>query len=205
MNYLAHLSLSHRSTHALVGNLMGDFRKHIQATKLPEGVLQGIENHCRIDKFTDNHPEIRNLKNVFSNQRRRFAGIIMDVAFDHFLSCHWHEYYQEDRRIFIDYAYTCLRRGACLMPPRMQHAVHSMITEDWLGSYADLSGIAVSLNRMSQRIRFQNKLYGAVEEIQANYAVLDRGFLEFYPQLIAYINDLSGMCNADHQRMEASA
>ena len=188
MNYLAHLHLSARSTQAIVGNLMGDFRKHITDTALPEDVLLGIENHCRVDRFTDSHPVIRELKHVFSSKRRRFAGIIMDVAFDHFLSRHWHGFHDDERTEFIGYVYSCLRQGSILMPPRMQHAVRYMIEEDWLGSYADLDGIDTCLNRIAHRIRFENNLYGAVEEVRQNYAGLERGFLNFFPQLIEHVN-----------------
>ena len=188
MNYLAHLHLSARSTHAIVGNLMGDFRKHLTGTALPADVLLGIENHCLVDRFTDSHPIIQELKQVFSSKRRRFAGIILDVAFDHFLSRYWHRFHDQERLDYICYSYGCLERGRHLMPSRMQHVVHYMITEDWLGSYIELVGIGFSLDRISHRIRFKNNLYGAVEEVERHYAELESGFLEFFPQLIDHVN-----------------
>lgn len=192
MNYLAHLYLSPRTTLAVVGNLMGDFRKHVSATDLPEGVLLGIENHCRVDKFTDSHLEVRRLRNLFSKNRRRFAGIILDVVFDHFLSRHWHMFHDEDRLEYIGYLYNCLHRGRSLMPSHMQKVVDYMIEENWLGSYIDLAGIDICLNRMSRRIRFDNHLYGAIEEVEENYSVLESGFLGFFPQLIEHVNKYSG-------------
>ena len=188
MNYLAHLHLSPCSTHAIVGNLMGDFRKHITDTDLPEDILLGIENHCRVDRFTDSHAVVGELKQVFSSKRRRFAGIILDVAFDHYLSRYWHEFHDQERRDYIRYAYDCLQRGRGFMPSRMQHTVHYMIAEDWLGSYIDLDGIDTCLNRISKRIRFENNLYGAVEEVESHYAELEAGFLEFFPHLTTYVN-----------------
>lgn len=192
MNYLAHLHLSPRKTHAIVGNLMGDFRKYLKSDpgNMPEDVLQGIENHCRVDAYTDSHPVIKKLKGVFSKQRRRFAGIILDVSFDHFLSRHWSLFNDENRTEFIQYVYGCLNQSKSVMPAKMQHAMHYMIEEDWLGSYAKLTGIETSLNRMSHRIRFKNNLYGAIEEVKDNYAELEQGFLEFYPQLHSKICQL---------------
>lgn len=188
MNYLAHLLLSPRETHAIVGNLMGDFRKHLKSENLPENLLQGIENHCRVDKYTDSHPVIKKLKAVFSKERRRFAGIILDVSFDHFLSRHWSLFNDENRTDFIQYVYGCLNQSKSVMPAKMQHAMHYMIEQDWLGSYAELTGIERSLNRMSHRIRFKNNLYGAIDEVKENDAVLEQGFLEFFPQLQKHIN-----------------
>lgn len=203
MNYLAHLSLSPRSTYAVVGNLMGDFRKYMHDTPVPHEVLLGIENHCRVDRYTDSHAVVRGLKPVFSSRRRRFAGIILDVVFDHFLSRHWHRFHDEDRLDYIGYVYGCLQRGTDVMPPRMQRAVHYMIAEDWLGSYADLDGIAICLDRMARRIRFDNMLSGAVEEVQENYRELEAGFLEFFPQLIDHANlySMTGMTYCKKQEL----
>ena len=181
--------LSNRDRHSIIGNLMGDFRRHLNGRALPEAVMGGIENHQRVDKFTDGHIEVRELKVCFSGKRRRFAGIILDLAFDHFLAVHWQRYSTEPLDEFIGYCYSCLVDGMDLMPERMQRAVKYMIREDWLGSYRDLSGIEVALNRLSRRIRFDNHLEGAVEEVVSNYALIESGFEAFFPELIKYIQD----------------
>ena len=188
MNYLAHLMLAHRDRYSIIGNLMGDFRRHMSGRKIPAAVTGGIENHRRVDKFTDGHMVVRNLKACFSRRRRRYAGIILDLAFDHFLSVYWTRYSLEPREEFIEYCYSCLAGGMDLMPERMQMTVNYMIREDWLGSYRDLSGIDVALNRMSQRIRFENHLEGAVEEINVNYHRIGSGFEIFFPDLIRHVN-----------------
>lgn len=186
MNYLAHLQLSPRDTHSLVGNLMGDFRKYIDTQDLPVKIRQGINNHCRVDKFTDNHDVVNNLRDIFSNRRRRYAGIIIDVTFDHFLSRYWYMFNSEQRTDFIRFAYGCLDGCTEIMPARMSHVVRYMIKEDWLGSYSEMAGIEQTLNRMSRRIRFENNLHGAAVEVRKYYKCLERGFLEFYPQLQEY-------------------
>ena len=192
MNYLAHLYLADRDKFSIIGNLMGDFRRHLKGRTLPEAVMVGIENHRRVDKFTDGHTEVLGLKGCFSRKRRRFAGIILDLAFDHFLAVHWERYSMEPREDFIGYCYSCLWDGMDLMPERMQRTVDYMIREDWLASYRDLSGIDVALNRLSRRIRFDNHLEGAAEEIESNYALIEAGFLAFFPELVKYINNGQG-------------
>lgn len=196
MNYLAHLRLSRRDKHSIIGNLMGDFRRHLNGSLLPEAVTDGIENHQRVDKFTDGHIEVRELKKYFSRKRRRFAGIILDLAFDHFLAVHWERYSTEPRDEFIGYCYTCLADGMDLMPERMQRIVNYMIRENWLASYRDLSGIDIALNRLSRRIRFENYLQGAIEEVESNYSLIETGFLAFFPELIEYINNDWGHINS---------
>ena len=192
MNFLAHLSLAERNRDSIIGNLMGDFRKYLSVEEIPDTVRQGIRNHQRVDKFTDSHEVVYALKETFSPRRRRYAGIILDVAFDHFLSVNWDRYNTEPREAFIKYSYSCLNSGLEYMPEKMQKTVCLMIREDWLGSYRQLSGIEIAINRLSRRIRFRNDLYGAVEEIQLNYKTLEQGFYDFFPALqrhVAYVNE----------------
>lgn len=166
---------------------MGDFRRHVNGMDLPAGVVRGIENHLRVDRFTDNHPDVRALKVCFSRERRRYAGIILDVAFDHFLALHWESYSTESRESFIDHCYDCLDSGMDLMPVRMQQAVKFMIREDWLGSYLELSGVEVALDRMARRIRFKNSLQGAIEEVARNYHNIGEVFHGFFPGLLDHV------------------
>jgi acyl carrier protein phosphodiesterase len=73
------------------------------------------------------------------------------------------------------------------MPPRMRQVMDYLVAEDWLGSYADLAGVEISLNRLSRRIRFRNNLHGAIGEVRENYAALEQGFLVFFPALQAHM------------------
>lgn len=187
MNYLAHLRLGRRDRFSLIGNLMGDFRRHVNGLMLPHAVIRGIDNHLRVDRFTDNHVRVRTLKTCFSRERRRYAGIILDVAFDHFLALHWQRYCPEPREIFIDHCYASLACGMDLMPARMQYVVKRMIREDWLGSYQDLSGVDMALDGIARRIRFKNNLWGAAQEVADNYNKISKVFHGFFPDLLHHI------------------
>ena len=187
MNYLAHLRLSPSDAESMVGNLMGDFRKFLDKEELPDAVKRGIENHLLVDKFTDSNEHVRNLKGLFSPERRRFAGIIIDVAFDHFLTRHWQKFSPDNLDDFIDESHINIQSMSKIMPQRMQHVMGYMIREEWLRSYSSLDGISDVLNRMSARIRFENKLAGAIEEVEMNYDELDQAFLLFFPQLLSHV------------------
>jgi len=188
MNYLAHLQLAPREARVILGALMGDFRKYVNLPSLPVAIIRGMEHHRAVDKFTDSHPQVKSLKELFSRCRRRYAGIIIDITFDHFLSRHWQRFNMDDRSEFITYVYGCLRQDLCIMPPRMQRVTNHMLHEDWLGSYTDLAGVENSLNGVSRRIRFANNLYGAIAEVVENYHELEHGFLEFFPELQANVS-----------------
>ncbi len=188
MNYLAHLCLSRPDAESMVGNLMGDFRKYLGGDLLPENVHLGIENHVRVDKFTDTNQVIRDIKSLFSHERRRFAGIIIDVAFDYFLIRHWQAFNDEDLDGFIDRAHARISSMWHIMPVHMQYVMKYMIRENWLRSYSSLEGIDHALNQLSRRIRFENKLAGAIEEIEINYEKIEQGFLQFFPALLEHID-----------------
>ncbi|MBU3914785.1 DUF479 domain-containing protein, partial [bacterium] len=101
MNYLAHLYLSGDSEEQLVGNLLGDFVKGFITDQFSENVRKGLILHRRIDSFTNSHSLTQANRNLFSPERRKFAGIITDVCYDHFLIKNWMDYSEIELHEFI--------------------------------------------------------------------------------------------------------
>ena len=190
MNYLAHLFLSHDDEQLVVGNLMGDFVKGNRFEHLPEKVVQGIYQHRAIDKFTDSHLSVIALKQHLSPSRKRFFGIIADVAFDHFLAKHFSEFSSLSLTKFSDKRYQQLTNQFDLMPPQMAQMVTRMINQRWLESYQHLPNIHRALDGIAKRIRFENKLYGAGDEVAQHYQHFEQAFMVFFPQLIAFSRNL---------------
>ena len=75
------------------------------------------------------------------------------------------------------------------MPEKMQLMTLRMIEHNWLLSYRELSSIGLALDGVSKRIRFDNDLLGAIEEVQDNYLVYQQAFDDFFPQLMAFVKD----------------
>ena len=73
------------------------------------------------------------------------------------------------------------------MPQAMQYKVSWMTQRDLLNSYAELQGVADALNGISMRMRFENHLAGAIEDVVYNYDALESGFLTFFTQLCHHI------------------
>jgi len=183
MNYLAHLYLAEQSPDGLLGSLLGDFIKGRPDERLPESVRRGIVLHRAIDSFTDAHARHRASRNRVSAQRRRFAGIIIDVCYDHFLARYWSDYTSERLDAFTARAYAVLREQESILPDRLRRIAPHMITDDWLGSYADLDNVGRALDGIARRITRRNALTGAIEEIETAYADLEADFRIFFPQL----------------------
>ena len=184
MNYLAHLFLAKKDPYSMVGNLMGDFMKGVDLTQLPSSVVLGIQNHQMIDAFTDKHQKVCALKKCLSPERKRFSGIITDVMFDYYLIKHWQKYSKSNFNYFVDEIYRVLMSNITIMPKRMKTVVRRMVDMDWLRSYGSLEIMGYVLDKMSQRIRFENSLSGAIDEVMDNYNTYENAFLHFFPQLM---------------------
>jgi acyl carrier protein phosphodiesterase len=184
MNYLAHLYLAEDSPESLLGSMMGDFVKGAIGDRYPPKITRGIELHRKIDSYTDSHPITRASRDLYSPVRRRFAGIIVDLCYDHFLYRHWSEFSDVILDQFISRVYEVLMTHRATLPARIEAMVPVMIREDWLGSYRDLIGVEKALNRLSRRVTNGDRLLGAIEEIKLHYRSLETNFLIFFPDLI---------------------
>jgi acyl carrier protein phosphodiesterase len=192
MNHFAHLVLSQPTVESTVGNLLGDFARGVDPQALPAAVKAGLLNHRAVDRFTDSHPLVQRMKSVFSPQRRRFAGIALDIYFDHLLINHWHRFEQRDQSQLVTGFYRRMRQGQALMPGEdMQRVTRRMISYDWFGSYRDIDSIAEAMDRVAARIRFSNRFANAIEDIERNQEMIGEGFFQFYPQLQAHIAELA--------------
>lgn len=187
MNHLAHLFLSRPTPESRVGNLLGDYRRGVSLESMPVAVLRGLENHHTVDRFTDNHPLVSESRALFSPRRRRFAGIALDVLFDHFLIRHWERFNAGDRDRYLDALYRDLIRAGPWMPPAMRADTQRMVHQDRFRAYGSLENVGMALDRMARRIRFANRFDGVIEEIRHHHDALEATFLEFFPQLVAHV------------------
>ena len=190
MNHFAHLVLAQPTVESTVGNLLGDFARGLDADALSAPVRAGLFNHRAVDRFTDAHPLVVEMKRSFSHKRRRFAGIALDIYFDHLLIRYWDQFEQRPLEELITCLYQRMNTGQGLMPgAEMRRVTQRMIDYDWFGSYRELDAIAESLDRVAARIRFSNSFDNALEDLQRNEPLIHQGFLEFYPQLQRHIRE----------------
>ena len=190
MNYLAHLYLANDSAELMIGSILGDFVKGTLKDQYPNQIQQGIELHRKIDTYTDAHAMSRASRQLYSPKQRRFAGIIVDLCYDHFLYRHWSTYANTALDPFISNAYDILKTHQSMFPQRLQAMIPLMIRDDWLGSYRDLNGVEQALGRLSKRVTNGDRLPGAIDEIKVHYRQLEANFLIFFPDLISYVNDI---------------
>jgi acyl carrier protein phosphodiesterase len=187
MNYLAHLFLADDTPESLVGAMLGDFVKGAAKNNYAPVIQHNIELHRRIDSFTDAHPIVRASKTIIAPERRKFAGVLLDIFFDHYLAKHWTNFSAVELQSFTTNVYAALQAHHELLPEKLQGMLPFMGAEDWLGSYARVEWIDVTLQRLARRHNRRAPLATGITELQRNYTQFERDFLTFFPDLLHFV------------------
>lgn len=108
MNFLAHLFLSGKPGELMVGNFIADSVKGSMLSDFSEGIQQGIKLHRAIDNFTDNHLVTLKSKERLRIHFGKYAPVVVDIFYDHFLAICWEKYADRSLRIYADEVYKFL-------------------------------------------------------------------------------------------------
>lgn len=186
MNYLAHCFLSGNQTDLLIGNFIADAVRGKQMLQFSEGIQQGILLHREIDYFTDVHPVVAATKSRLRPQYGKYAAVIGDMFYDHFLAANFPLFSSVPLGTFTAQTYSVLQASWDILPERVQHFLPHMIKHNWLLGYAKLNGIHQALSGLSRRTTFNSGMETAVLELEKNYRLYADEFLLFMPELIAF-------------------
>lgn len=194
MNLLAHLHLSFgRDPDTLTANVLADYLTRYEPVenmpaKLRDRFMPGVVLHRKIDSFTDQHEVVARARGLVSPERRRLAGIIVDIVFDFYLSKNWRRFSRESQEITVSRGYATISMVAATgLGEATQTLVSRMRRTDWLNAYGTLEGQATTFRRVSRRSPALEKLRGSEDEILRSGAGLERCFLEFYPELMGHV------------------
>ncbi|HGM5582881.1 TPA: ACP phosphodiesterase [Pseudomonas putida] len=182
MNYLAHLHLGGPAPQQLLGSLYGDFVKGPLEGRFAPELEAAIRLHRQIDRYTDSHPLVLAALARFPQERRRFAGIVLDVFFDHCLARHWADYAEQPLAQFTNAFYQVLLAEPQL-PGRLARIAPFMAADDWLGAYGDFATLEQVFRGIGRRLSRPEGMLGVMAELEELYEPLMADFREFYPQL----------------------
>jgi acyl carrier protein phosphodiesterase len=188
MNWLAHLHLSEPTPEHRAGNLLPDLINVSRLDGLSEGVVRGIECHRRIDAFTDSHPIFRRSMGRIDGTYRRYAGILIDVFYDHFLAKEWADYAAVTLEDFARDAYRCFETLQPLLPGTLFARLLQLREEDVLCSYRDAAGVELALGRIGRRFRRPLDLRPAMAALQTQGELLREDFRSFFPALREHVS-----------------
>ncbi|HSC81793.1 MAG TPA: ACP phosphodiesterase [Chitinolyticbacter sp.] len=189
MNYLAHLYLAGDAAADHVGGLMGDFVRGPLPGVLPPDLAAGVALHRAIDAWADTHPAFQASRARVSPVRRRVAGIMVDLFYDHFLARDWARYHEQPLTGFTAMAYAEMAARGDELPDRLAQVLPNMRQYDWLASYADVANVSYALDRMAQRLRQPNPLAGAGEELLRDYTGFAADFVLFLPDAAGFAEE----------------
>lgn len=188
MNFLAHALLAGRTPALVVGGVAGDWIKGTLPAGLPEDLARGVALHRAIDAFAETHPAFCASRARMSPGRRRYAGVLVDIFYDHLLARDWARYHDETLAGYCAAVYCQIAERRDDLPPSAHHALELMAREDWLQSYARVEGIADVLVRMSRRARQPNPLVGAEVDFVAAAEGFENDFRAWLPDARRFVD-----------------
>jgi acyl carrier protein phosphodiesterase len=190
MNFLAHLYLSGENAEIQIGNFIGDSVKGLpEIGAFTPGILYGIQMHRFIDTFTDHHPMVKALLPTFKPTFGRYAGVVVDIYYDHFLALHWSNYHKLPLTTYTANVYSILELHSDLLPERVKEFLPYMLRADWLSNYANFEGLQKVFNGMMKRANFASNMDQAVHVLKEHYTETEDSFNLFFPELIAGVEE----------------
>jgi acyl carrier protein phosphodiesterase len=186
MNFLAHFHLAWPDPGLVAGGLEGDYYKGPLGDELPGNIARGVRLHRAVDAFTDSHPVIAQLRRDFPPRLRRYAGILIDLSFDHYLCRHWPQFSDLRREDFNRAVYGSLQEQSHHLSPGARRMLARMLEHDLLGLYQRWDTVPASAARIGQRFRRGNPLADIGPELAPVRDQLESAFLQFYPLLLAF-------------------
>ncbi len=175
----------------IVGGVIGDWIKGPLPGVLPDDLARGVALHRAIDTFAESQPAFRRSRSRVSGDRRRYAGVLVDVFYDHLLARNWPAIHDRPLDEFCDAVYRSINDRLNDLPVTSHPGLKLMAKEDWLTSYAQIEGIADVLARMSRRARQPNPLANGEQEFLADAAGFTGDFNE-------WLDDMRNYCQRWH-------
>lgn len=186
MNFLAHLYLAGNDTDSIIGNFIADHVKGNSINLYGENIKRGIRFHRMIDEYTDKNEIVMDAVINLRPYYRKYAGVVLDMYYDHFLGTQWSQYSAEPLPEFTLRMYKVLISHMNILPKRSQYILPYMMEGNWLLNYRHFDGLHQALSGIAQRTKFKSGLESSVEHLRNNYEFYGSSFNEFFPQLIKF-------------------
>lgn len=185
MNFLAHAWLAHRgSDEFLYGNLIADGVKGGDLSHWPQEVAKGVRHHRRVDAWVDNHPQVVDARQRIPSPQRRYAGIALDIVWDHFLARQ--QAGRAQHEALIERCYHILK--AWPAPNRLAAMVPFLIEDDWLHGYADFEFTCRAIAGVGKRLSGPNRLAELVPWLHEDYHLLETRFQALWAECTSQLS-----------------
>ena len=193
MNFLAHIYLADQGNEKLlIGNLLGDFVRKVDEPRYEESIRKGIHMHRKLDSFTDSHPVFLKSRQRVSGLNRRYAGVLIDIFYDHFLARNWKQYSDQSLEKYAQHFYDILNKHKKILPDNLKRIMPYLMEENWLVNYREIWGIEQAVNNIARRFASSRRpMKDPIKELINNYENLEQDFLLFFPQAKVFAKHLT--------------
>lgn len=189
MNFLAHQYLSGPEDQIKIGNFIADMVRGKEIELYDERIKEGIKLHRAIDHFTDNHKLVKSATEIFKETQGKYAPVIVDIAFDHFLASSWKNYHEKELFHFAHEFYDMMMDNKSILPEKVQQMLPFMKAQNWLYEYQYLDGIQKAFEGMSRRASFKSNMADARSGLEKHYDQLKEHFEGFFDDMIIFVKD----------------
>lgn len=182
MNLFAHAVLGAQSPLHQAAAIVADRIRGIPGSPefqaLAPQVQAGVLHHRALDTFTDTHPLLAEVRDIFPPPGRRIAGILLDLYGDFLLHSEWLRWRSDVRALACSQARNALRLHGEELPPEACDWARFIVRHDLLRACESRQGmqdIAARLGRrMGRSELFRDALRTLEREDQAIYPLYMR-------------------------------
>ncbi|GAB3273805.1 ACP phosphodiesterase [Parahaliea aestuarii] len=195
MNFLAHFHLAWPDPGLVAGALEGDYFKGPLRGDHSGDIEAGVRLHRAVDAYTDSHPALAALRRQFPPALRRYAGIVIDISFDHYLTRDWQRYHHRPLPEFSREVYRVLNTRQGELTPGAQRMAHRLQEHDILNCYHRWDAVTSTAERIGSRLRRGNALAGLAPQLHPLRPAMAQAFVDFYPDLRDFAADFRRQLN----------
>jgi len=189
VNFLAHLWLTDRAQLPLAGAILGDVLHGALPPAMPGPLARSVMLHRQVDARTDRHPRVVAARAAFPQGARRYAGILLDLLYDHALAQGWAAHATESLAQFADRAAREVLRDRAWFEHAGDAAPEPQRFSALLQSYATAEGMEFAIERTARRLRQPRGLLDAAVGWPGRLG----GLRADLPQLLADLQRLGNM------------
>lgn len=195
MNFLAHLLLSGPHPELALGNYVADMLHPRDMPGLASGVMEGVNMHHQIDRFTDSHPRVSRSKERVRPLAGKYAPVVIDVWYDLLVAEEWSILASIPFDDFQEEIYRMLLAVSGKAPDHLQSRIRDMVAHRWLETYRSREGIRQVFRRMSHRASRPETLIEAGDGLYVFHEDLRSDLRAFFPDLRDHILALHPLTN----------
>jgi acyl carrier protein phosphodiesterase len=187
MNFLAHIYLSGKKPGVKLGNFIGDWVKGKSYTEFPSDIQTGVLMHRDIDTYTDKHPVIKKSAARVKDIYNRYAGIVIDILYDHLLAAHWDSFSRIPLQRFASGFYAILLSHYYILPKTVKDITFKLILSNRLVTYRKKEGLRNALSVMAGYTSLPDRGDQMLQHLDEQYHLYVEEFYTFFAEIMKYI------------------